>query len=324
LGGGVSTARVVTGESGRGVGLEAVRVALESIDGEVAVRSAASRGTTVELRVPISLAAIVALTVHGEGTTVLIPLESIRKVVRVARDDISRDAEDGERLLVDGVAIPFVPLRCVLQQPSQDIRTRCSAVIVEFAGECAAIGVERLGGTRRIVIRTIPRHAAVDSVVSGAAFDDEGVPRLVLAPGPLLRAAASARPSAQPMPREVALPVLVIDDSLTTRMLEQSILQSAGYTVDLAVSAEDGLEKARGRRYGVFVVDVEMPGMDGFEFIEATRRDPKLRDIPSILVTSRADADDKRRGKDVGARAYIVKSEFDQAVLLDAIGRFVG
>jgi two-component system chemotaxis sensor kinase CheA len=119
-------------------------------------------------------------------------------------------------------------------------------------------------------------------------------------------------------------PILVIDDSLTTRMLEQSILESAGYETDLATSGEEGLVKARKRRYGLFVVDVEMPGMDGFQFIEAARKDPELRDIPSIMVTSRGDVQDKRRGKEVGARAYIVKSEFDQAELLEAIRRLAG
>jgi two-component system chemotaxis sensor kinase CheA len=117
--------------------------------------------------------------------------------------------------------------------------------------------------------------------------------------------------------------MLVIDDSLTTRMLEQSILESAGYEVDLAVSGEEALEKAQRQRYGVFIVDVEMPGMNGFEFIARTRSDPVLRDTPAILVTSRTDPQDKRRGKEVGARAYIVKTEFDQAELLDAIRRLV-
>jgi two-component system, chemotaxis family, sensor kinase CheA len=129
-----------------------------------------------------------------------------------------------------------------------------------------------------------------------------------------------------PAPRAVATrtPVLVIDDSLTTRMLEQSILESAGYEVDLAVSGEDGLERARKRRYALFLVDVEMPGMDGFTFIERVLGDPVLRSIPSILVTSRASPEDRRRGQDVGARAYIVKGEFDQAELLEKIRLLVG
>jgi two-component system chemotaxis sensor kinase CheA len=107
-------------------------------------------------------------------------------------------------------------------------------------------------------------------------------------------------------------------------MLEQSILESAGYDVDLATSAEEALEKARRRRYALFLVDVEMPGMDGFAFVERTRGDPTLRDVPAILVTSRTSPEDRRRGEQVGARAYIVKSEFDQADLLERIRKLVG
>jgi two-component system chemotaxis sensor kinase CheA len=118
--------------------------------------------------------------------------------------------------------------------------------------------------------------------------------------------------------------VLVIDDSLTTRMLEQSILETAGYKVHLATSAEEALEKAREKDYDLFVVDVEMPGMDGFEFVAHARSTPALASIPAILVTSRNSAQDKKRGEEAGARAYVVKSEFDQAQLLQTIRRLIG
>jgi two-component system chemotaxis sensor kinase CheA len=107
-------------------------------------------------------------------------------------------------------------------------------------------------------------------------------------------------------------------------MLEQSILESAGYEVELAVSAEEALTKAHDRRYSLFIVDVEMPGMDGFEFVAQTRSDPALRDIPAIMVTSRNAVEDRRRGEQVGARAYIVKGEFDQEQLLQSIRTLIG
>jgi two-component system chemotaxis sensor kinase CheA len=116
-------------------------------------------------------------------------------------------------------------------------------------------------------------------------------------------------------------PILVVDDSLTTRMLEQSILESAGYEVDLATSAEEGLEMAQARSYALFLVDVEMPGMDGFTFVERTRGDSALRRIPAILVTSRSSPEDRRRGREVGAAGYIVKGEFDQNELVSSIRR---
>jgi two-component system chemotaxis sensor kinase CheA len=186
------------------------------------------------------------------------------------------------------------------------------------------MGVDRLEGARSVIVRSIPAHAAPAASVAGAALDDEGRPQLVLFVPALIRAAATARTATLEAGPPPAPPLLVVDDSLTTRMLEQSIFESAGYEVDLAVSAEDALEKVRARTYGALIVDVEMPGMDGFELLETLKRDPRLCETPAILVTSRADPADKRRGREVGARAYIVKSEFDQGELLEAIRRLVG
>jgi two-component system chemotaxis sensor kinase CheA len=197
-----------------------------------------------------------------------------------------------------------------------------STIIVAGANALAALGVERLRGTQNLLLRPLPDLAPSDAIVAGASFDAEGHPQLVLDPEGLIERVRRAGPIAA-VPRSRA-PILVVDDSLTTRMLEQSILESAGYEVDLAVSGEDGLERAGKRQYALFLVDVEMPGMDGFTFVERTRSDPILRNVPAILVTSRSSADDRKRGKDAGARAYIVKGEFDQTELLGQIRRLVG
>jgi two-component system chemotaxis sensor kinase CheA len=183
--------------------------------------------------------------------------------------------------------------------------------------------VDRLLGTSGVVVRPLPELAPADPIVAGAWLDGEGNPQLVLDPEGLV---ARARLGGQgpPADRSPGPPVLVIDDSLTTRMLEQSILEAAGYEVELATSAEEALEKVRARAYGLFLVDVEMPGMDGFAFVEHVQADPALKQIPSILVTSRGSPEDRARGAAVGARAYVVKSEFDQADLLQRIRALLG
>ena len=314
--GGLSTAKAVTDIAGRGVGLDVAREAVERLKGEMAIETAPGTGTTVELVVPVSLSAMPALAVEIDQRTVLIPLDSVRYATRVAEDEVSRSA-DGAHVVVDGDVLPFVPLQQATRTP---LRT---AVVVESRGKKAAVGVDGIRGVQNVVMRTIPASAHADPLAAGAAISDSGVPQIVLAPAALVELAAAHRPAEEPA-KAVRPHLLVIDDSLTTRMLEQSILESAGYQVSLAISGEDAFQKLETARYDLFIVDVEMPGMNGFEFIETARARPDLKDIPSILVTSRADAEDKRRGMKVGARAYIVKSEFDQRDLLSVIRSLVG
>ncbi len=192
-----------------------------------------------------------------------------------------------------------------------------------IAGEAAAaaVAVERLLGVATLVVQPLPETLRADPLVAGAALDADGAPRLVLDPERLVAAARTAPPAAIAAAQPAKAPILVVDDSLTTRMLEQSILESAGFEVDLAVSAEDALGKAARRRYGLFLVDVEMPGMDGFAFVARTRADANFRGTPALLVSSRNGEEDRRRAADAGASGYIVKGEFDQSRFLDTVRR---
>jgi two-component system chemotaxis sensor kinase CheA len=322
LRGGISTAKVVTEVSGRGIGLDVVRDAVERLGGDVAVHTAAGQGTTVRLMVPLPIASLEALIVEAEGVVASIPLDAVQRTLRHGAQEIARTAQ-GDSMVHDGKVIPFISLSRVLQ-PAAPLRTGRfgSAVIVHGAGALAAIGVDRLLGTASVVLRPLPEFSPATRVVAGASLDVEGNPQIVLDPDGLVSEAQRAGP--QPQELEAArVAVLIVDDSLTTRMLEQSILESAGYIVHAAASAEDGLEQARRHRYALFLVDVEMPGMDGFTFIERTRADPALRDVPAILVTSRSSPEDRQRGQEVGAQAYIVKSEFVQAEFLQRVQQLV-
>jgi two-component system, chemotaxis family, sensor kinase CheA len=324
LDGGISTSGAVTQIAGRGVGLDVVREAVSQLRGEVAIRTERGLGTTLEIVVPVSLSAIDALVVESGGRAVAIPLDAIKRTLRVGVDDLARSAQ-GASIVFEGRVIPFAPLERVFRRVAQatDGPRSWSAVVVEGANALAAVGVDRLCGTQNLILRQLPKFTPSDPVVAGASMDAEGHPQLVLDPDGLVQHVCRAEPTVAAAPLR-RTPILVIDDSLTTRMLEQSILESAGYEVDLATSGEDGLEQARKRRYELFLVDVEMPGMDGFTFIERTQADSILREVPSVLVTSRAAPEDRRRGQSVGARGYIVKGEFDQSELLEKIRSLVG
>ncbi|HTL53041.1 MAG TPA: response regulator [Planctomycetota bacterium] len=323
LQGGVSTSRAVTEMSGRGIGLDVLRAATARLKGDVDLRSAAGQGATVEIVVPISLASLTALEVDLGGLTVGIPLEAVRETARISAADVAR-TPSGETLPYQGGAIPFLPLRRILKPDAAENRdAMATAVILQSGSRLAAIGVERLRGVANVVVKPLPALVAADPVIAGASLNPAGDPQPMLDPAALVARALAGGTTAISASTSARAPILVIDDSLTTRMLEQSILESAGYLVDTATSAEEALVKARDKHYSLFVVDVEMPGMDGFTFVARTREDPSLRDTPAVLVTSRGSPEDRRRGIQVGARAYIVKSEFDQGFLLQTIRNLV-
>ena len=325
LQGGVTTARTADELSGRGIGLDVVREIATRLKGEVRVRSVAGQGTSLEICVPVSISSVTALEVDSAGSVAVLPLDAIRRTVRVADQDIARSANQ-DSIVYEGKVIPFLALSSALRQKTQsDPKRRAwSTVILEASTGLAAIGVDRLLGTTIVVVKSLPALIQADAVVAGASLDARGNPQLVLDPEGL--AAAAHRGRATPLEpigvKRVA--VLVVDDSLTTRMLEQSILESAGYAVDVASSGEEALEKARAKQFGLFLVDVDMPGMDGFEFVSRTQADAALRTVPAILVTSRSALEDRRRGEQVGARGYIVKSEFNQRDLLRMIAEYTG
>ncbi|HEY3788375.1 MAG TPA: response regulator [Urbifossiella sp.] len=323
--GGVSTATEISEVMGRGIGLDVVRSTINRLKGEVELRSEPGRGTTLEILTPVSLESMDLLAVSAGEVGALIPFDSVRQTTRIPKDDLVR-SPSGIALLLDGQAIPFAPLAGILNRnlPMAPSPASWTAIVVQAQGLRAAIGVDRLHGVRNVVVRSLPALCGAIPLVAGAALDGRGNPELVLDPYALIAAVrAETSPAIEPV--AIAKPqLLVVDDSLTSRMLEQSILETAGYQVDLAVSGEDALAQAKQKPYALFVVDVEMPGMNGFELLERFRADPVLQRTPAILVTSRASPEDRRRGERAGARAHIAKGEFDEAHLLRTIRKLLG
>jgi two-component system chemotaxis sensor kinase CheA len=336
LAGGVTTSNTVTEVSGRGVGLDVVRDVAQQLGGDVVVNTEPGRGATIELEVPLSRFSITGLVADVAGSTVAIPLDSVRQGLRVTSADVARTAS-GDTVTYEGAAIPFLPLAPIIAagspgrpRPTRGVgeRSPLVAVVVSTDAGTAALGVDRLLGMAPVVVQALPELAPAGECVAGLSIDVDGRPRLVLDPRGLVtmarRMAEAGQPDSAAEIEHHRPTILVIDDSLTTRMLERNILESAGYDVEVASSGEEALAKAHDRRYGLFLVDIEMPGMDGFTFVEQTQADPELSQIPSILVSSRASEEDRQRGVRAGARQHLDKSEFDQKDLLRSIESLVG
>jgi two-component system chemotaxis sensor kinase CheA len=322
---GFSTSHEVTGLSGRGVGLDVVRETARRFKGEATIASERGRMTCVELRLPVSMSSLTALLVEIGGDVLAIPLEAACGARQVDDGNIVRTGAS-ESIVVDDEVVPFAPLARLLGRtgPQARSRARWSALVLRAEGRSGAVGVDRFRGTREFVMKPLPELAGAIPLVLGASLDADGNAQLMLDPAALLEAARVVREITNEHSPAQRPPILVIDDSLTTRMLEKSILESAGYRVDLATSAEEALEMARRHRYGLFVCDVEMPGMDGYGFVATTRADAVLRETPVIMVTSLSSAEDRKRGIDAGASEFIVKGDFDQGRLLEHIRALIG
>ncbi|NVE00712.1 response regulator, partial [Massilia sp. BJB1822] len=323
LQGSISTSRVVTELAGRGIGMDVVRAAMSKLDGKAAASTSSGQGTVFELCVPLSLAAMNVLLVDADAQAMALPLDAVCGALRLPMAHIAQTAE-GRAIVYEAQLLPLLPLTVggrgrVAHQWSPRTLT---AIVIRSQGELLALAVNRLVGVDSVVLRALPALLAVEPTVLGLYLDNEGEPRMVLDPDELGGALAQRRSSGQET-APPALPILIVDDSLTTRMLESSILESAGYQVALAASAEEGLALLRQGRFAMALVDVEMPGMDGFSLIEEIRADPELRAIPTLLVTSLDTPEHRRRGSAVGANGYIVKNAFDQTAFLAQIGELV-
>ncbi len=320
---GLSTTRIADLASGRGVGLDVVMDVASKLKGKVEARSEPARGTSLEIIVPVSITSIETLVVEQAGARFSLPFASVIRVLRVPRSQLSRSGQ-GESILHQGEAIPYCPLAALVGSSLEAEGGSLTILVLQAEPGSAALGVERLLGRRHEVIRPLPPVAGSLPLLSGASFDPEGNPGLVLDPRGVIECVRRGTGRSVERQPQVRPPVLVVDDSLTTRMLEQTILEANGYQVDLATSAEEALEMARKRRYGLMLVDVEMPGMNGFEFLDCTRADPELRHVPAILMTTRGSVEDRRRGMEAGARAYLHKGEFDEGILLRTLRGIIG
>jgi two-component system chemotaxis sensor kinase CheA len=332
LRGGVSTARGVTPLAGRGIGLDVVSDAARVLGGEVRVRSTPGAGTAITIEAPCAVISLACVSVIAGDHTVAIPQSAVRRVMTVTRDDLAAGSiapsaardEARFRALADRPGSgPHAGAGCPLGSLSRILGgmpgNATSAVVLADDDAWAAVAIDRVIGLADMVVRPLAESIPVSPVVRGIALDDAGVARPVLDPAAVIAAVMRAPIVAAPAPARTP-PILVVDDSLTTRTLEQSMLEAAGYEVDVAESAERGLQCAAERAYGLYLVDVEMPGIDGFGFVSAIRARSQT---PAVLVTSRDSAEDRRRGREVGAQGYLIKGALDQHELLSLVARLL-
>ncbi len=330
---GFSTRRVATNISGRGVGLDIVRTAVERLGGTVNVQWVAGTGTTFTIDVPVSVATLRALLVLAGSQMLAIPTTFVERVMRVARDQV-RSVEGRSVLALGSEALPLTSLARVLGPPLVDppVDTELNVLILAVDGRRLAIAIDEMCEEREVVVRPLENAGDEASMqYSGAALLDGTRIALVVNASALVSLASRSdgRNGSMAFAGDAIAPprvwhILVVDDSMTTRTLEESVLAAAGYQVTTAVDGVDALRLVQEGGIDLVVSDVEMPRLDGLGLTQEIRATAAYGKLPVILVTSLDKPEERARGLEAGADAYIPKSSFDQDTLLGIVRQLLG
>ena len=324
---GYSTASEVSGISGRGVGLDAVKEQVEAFGGSLELQSEPGAGTSIALRLPLALALIEVLLVECDGTVFGFPLASVEEAVSLGG---TMSLGGHAAIEVRGSSIALADLATLTGGTGGARASSAPVVVLTAAGRRIAVTCDRLIGKEEVVVKSLGPLLAGLTTYLGATILGDGRIALLVDPVMLVRASNRRTPAAvQSMPAaggEQELPkVLVVEDSLTIRELQRSILEAAGYRVQTARHGRDALVKLdHDDEIELVVTDVEMPEMDGIELTRSIRADPGTSTLPVVIITSLGTDDEKRRGIEAGADAYMVKRAFDQHDLLETVERLVG
>nr|WP_210340199.1 response regulator [Microvirga splendida] len=335
---GFSTAGEVDRLSGRGMGLSVVAEAARKLQGSVLLRPRYPHGTEVLLNVPFTAARQPLLLVEVEGRMLGLPAHAVERLLRLRTETLeSVEGRPAARIEIGGqdIIVPVVALAALTGSPNAPLPIEAGhvkAVLVRHGSRTCALAVNAFHDVRTMLVSDV-QAIGLNDMVSGTVLMEDEMPALVLSPDRLIehwtrnegRLAAGGLGLtgwAQEEERQ-ARTILVVDDSITTRTLEKSILEAQGYEVILSVDGLDALHRLRSGEalIDLVIADVEMPRMDGFSLLQAIKADSRLSALPVILMTSRADPEDVRRGLDLGASAYITKQKFDQRELLATIGQ---
>ena len=328
----VSTSPLITDISGRGLGLAIVRERAERLGGTVTVETVAGRGTAFRLALPLTLATFRGILVKAGGRAFVAPAANVERVLRVRAEDV-QTVENREALTLDGRAVPLVRLADVLELPPQQNGGHNAAfipaLVLGAAARRIAFAVDEVVNEQVVLLKSLGKQLSRVRNVAGATVLGSGEVAPVLNALDLLKSAVKVsagpvRPAAGAESGEAERnAVLVVEDSITSRMLLKNILESAGYRVKTAVDGAEGLADLKTEDFDLVVSDVQMPRMDGFALTEKIRADSKIGELPVVLVTALESRADRERGIDVGANAYIVKSSFDQSNLLEVVRRLI-
>jgi two-component system chemotaxis sensor kinase CheA len=323
---GFSTSELITDISGRGLGLSIVQEKIEQLGGSITIKTEQNIGTTFKIEVPLSLVTFRGVNVQVGEREFVIPTSKIEKAIRVEKLEI-KTIENKKTIAYNHNIIPLVFLSDILEIPWKESEENKLMVIVLNANDNrVGFVVDSILDEEVIVSKKFNNQMKRVRNISGATVLGSGKVVPILNVSDLLKSAvkSSVIRIQQVQVEKEKNSILVVEDSITSRMLLKNILETAGYKVATAIDGIEGYTKLKETPVDIVISDVDMPRMNGFDMTAKIRADKALSEIPVVLVTSLSKREDRERGLEVGANGYIVKSNFDQSNLLEVIGRLIG
>jgi chemosensory pili system protein ChpA (sensor histidine kinase/response regulator) len=305
---GFSTADEVSRLAGRGVGMDVVASEVRQLGGALDIHSKMGEGTNFVLRLPQTLAVTQAVFVRIGDTSFAVPIASVRGVGRISREDLEQGATytyGGEEYALHdlGILLGHAPARAEgqLQMP---------LLLVRSGDLRAAVTIDQVIGNREIVVKPVGPQVASVPGIFGATIMGDGNVVVILDVAPLVRRQATLPRDVAPAPvveaRKVPL-VMVVDDSVTMRKVTGRVLERHNFEVGTAKDGIDALERMADRVPDLMLLDIEMPRMDGYELATQMKADPRLRDVPIIMITSRTGEKHRQRAFEIGVQRYLGK-----------------
>ncbi|GAB2501701.1 Hpt domain-containing protein [Lysobacter humi (ex Lee et al. 2017)] len=328
---GFSTADEVSRLAGRGVGMDVVASEVRQLGGTIDIRTEQGRGTTFTLRLPQTLAVTQAVFVRIGETNFAVPIASVRGVGRISREDLAKaiESEDGGTFRYGGEDYAVHDLGRLLGGASAKAEGLLQIpLILVRAGELrAAVTVDQVIGNREIVVKPVGPQVASVPGIFGATIMGDGRVVVILDVAPLVRRQATLPRDYQPVlpqvEKRVVPLVMVVDDSVTMRKVTGRVLERHGFEVATAKDGIDALERMADVVPDLMLLDIEMPRMDGYELAQAMKSDPRLRNVPIVMITSRTGDKHRQRAFDLGVNRYLGKP-YQEPELMRNVNELLG
>ena len=325
---GFSTKENVTALSGRGVGLDVVWSNVEKIKGRIKIESEAGKGTSFILHFPLSLSTLQGLFIFSNKEKYLIPSQHIVDIIyRKKTDYITLQNQNYIRF--EDQLVPCFPLSTLFEDRKSGLAQDEEPILIaEYMEQRIGIIVEQVEQYVSLVVKPMPEGIRNCSILQGIVFDEHYDIVPILHVPDILQRFKSLRgydiKKFEAATQKKNIRILVVDDSVTTREIEKSILEGAGYVVEDAFDGLDGLEKAKEKHYDLILADQEMPRMTGLVLLDNLRRLDQYKETPVIVVSTDQSRQTIEEFQRLKAGAIIAKSEFKRGKLLEAIKKLLG